>query len=251
MNDIYAAPTADLESDNPSQRLGGNIEDAVDGNIRISVGEILGQAWRSVKGFKLVCHIALTIYVVVAILAGIVSIPVVIMLTATGADQSVTGVVASVIQTLASIATIPMFFGIHIMGIRHLAGKPVSVGSVFQFFYKIPRLFLCYLLVSFMIFIGFLLLILPGIYLSVAYMYALPLVVEKDLPAWQAMEISRKAIGKNWFSMFGLLLIIMLMNMLGLLTLGIAWIWIVPWSILAMSLVHLRLFGAEAHTLAA
>ena len=35
-----------------------------------------------------------------------------------------------------------------------------------------------------------------------------------------------------------------------LLTLGIAWIWTVPWSILAMAMVYQKIFGIEAHTLA-
>ncbi|GAB4421783.1 MAG: hypothetical protein OHK0039_37130 [Bacteroidia bacterium] len=56
------------------------------------------------------------------------------------------------------------------------------------------------------IFVGFLLLIVPGIYLAVGYSLALPLVVLGGMGAWEAMETSRKIVSKNWwwFLLFGM-----------------------------------------------
>jgi len=76
--------------------------------------------------------------------------------------------------------------------------------------------------------IGFLLLVLPGIYLSIAYVFALPLIADKGLDVWEAMELSRKAVTKNWFKVFGLMLLLGLIFGLGALTLGIGLIWAIP-----------------------
>jgi uncharacterized membrane protein len=101
-----------------------------------------------------------------------------------------------------------------------------------------------------MILLGYLLLILPGIYLSFAYMFSLPLMIEKDLGAWSALEVSRKAVTRIWFRAAGFLLLIMLLITLGMIPLGIPLIWIVPWVTLAYAMLYFKLFGAEAETLA-
>ena len=62
-----------------------------------------------------------------------------------------------------------------------------------------------------MIIIGFILLVIPGIYLSFAYMFSLPLMIEKDLTAWQALEVSRKAVTRIWFRATGFLLLVMML----------------------------------------
>lgn len=48
---------------------------------------------------------------------------------------------------------------------------------------------------------GYLLLIIPGIYLQVSWCFALFLVVDKGLEPWAALEASRKAVAKQWFRM--------------------------------------------------
>jgi len=59
------------------------------------------------------------------------------------------------------------------------------------------------------------LLLLPGIYLAVAYTFALPLVLEKKINFWYAMERSRKLISKNWFAFFALFIVLILINLIG------------------------------------
>ncbi|MFV2032765.1 MAG: hypothetical protein ACC663_09735 [Gammaproteobacteria bacterium] len=250
MNTIYATPEADLRDDSPSDRAGGSVEAAIAGDIEISMSKTMGEAWRNLKGFKFKTLIALLLYMLVAIVASLLSIPVIFGLGAIGADQNSATIVGSLIQMVASLAIMPMFIGIHIMGMRHAENKSVSVGSIFGYFNRAPRVILCYLLMTIMIMLGMVLLILPGIYLMFAYMFALPLVVEKNMPAWRALETSRKALTRKWFSIFGVLLLIGLVNSLAILTLGIAWVWTIPWSVLTMSMIYTRLFGAEPHTLA-
>lgn len=250
MSNIYAAPVAELRNDAPGERAGGNIEDAIAGNIDISMTGTMAEAWRQLKGFKSTCLLAGLLYFALAMVTNFISFPVIIGLTAMGADESSAGIIGTVIQMIVSIAIVPVFIGIHILGMRHAEGKSKSATAIFGYFNKIPVLFLCYFIMLILIILGMVLLVLPGIYLMIAYMFAMHLVVEKNMPAWRALETSRKSITRVWFRFFGLYILIIIINMLAAIPLFIGLIWSIPWSVLTMSMVYTKLFGAEAHTLA-
>ena len=250
MGDIYATPESDVSQRPASSREGGNVQDAIDGNIEVNVLETMGEAWRGMKGFKLKCHIASVIWFVVYIIAALVTVPVTYALVAVGATPDAAAIIAWLVQIVAISVTMPMMIGITVMGIRHASGKSVSAGTVFNYFHRAPAAILWYIVMSVMIMLGYLLLILPGIYLSFAYMFSLPLLVEKNMGVWQALETSRKAVTRFWFRATGFLLLIMLLITLGMIPLGIPLIWILPWVTLAYALVYFKLFGAEAATLA-
>ncbi len=250
MDDIYATPRSDLAQTRPSARGGGNIEDAIAGNIDVSMLGTLGEAWRDLKGFKLKCHIASAIWFVVYLIAMLISLPVIYGLVAMGADENSASIIGTVVQLIAIAITMPMMAGIMIMGIRHSQRKSVSAGSVLSYFHRAPGAILWYLLYMLMITLGYLLLILPGIYLSFAYMFSLPLMIEKDMGAWEALEVSRKAVTRIWFRAAGFLILISLLVTLGMIPLGIPLIWIVPWVSLAFAMLYFKLFGAEGETLA-
>jgi len=50
-------------------------------------------------------------------------------------------------------------------------------------------------------------LVLPGLYLFVAWIFSVPLVADKRLEFWSAMELSRKVVTRVWFEMFALLFV--------------------------------------------
>ncbi|MDC1287919.1 hypothetical protein N8198_08530 [Gammaproteobacteria bacterium] len=250
MVDIYATPESDVLQSGRCDGAGGNIEDAIAGNIEVGMLAILGDAWRGLKGFKLKCHIATAIWFVVYLVAVVISFLIVFALDAVGANEGSASVIGSLVQFIAIAATMPMMAGITIMGIRHSQGKSVSAGSIFNYFHRAPAVILWYFLMNFMIILGFLLLILPGIYLSFAYMFSLPLMVEKNMGVWTALEVSRKAVTRIWFRAAGFLMLIMLLISLGMIPLGIPLIWIVPWVTLAYAMLYFKLFGVESQSLA-
>lgn len=250
MSNIYAAPEAELGNVASGNRTGGNIEDAIAGNIEISMTGTMGEAWRRLKGFKTVCLLAFLLYVALALVTNFINFPVIFGLIAIGADENSATLIGSLIQILISIAILPVFIGIHILGMRHAESKSTTSTAIFGYFSKIPALFLCYFIMVLMIMLGTLLLVIPGIYLMFAYMFSMHLVIEKNMPAWRALETSRKVITKVWFRFFGLYFLIILINLLAAIPLFIGLIWTVPWSVLTLSMVYNKLFGAEAHTLA-
>jgi hypothetical protein len=65
--------------------------------------------------------------------------------------------------------------------------------------------------------IGYVLCIIPGIYLTVSWIFSLPLVIDRKLPFWDAMELSRRVVGKHFFITFAFVLVIGLLAACGLL----------------------------------
>jgi len=64
--------------------------------------------------------------------------------------------------------------------------------------------------------IAFLLLVLPGIYLWVAYSFTYLLILDRHMGFWTAMEVSRRVITAQWWRFFGLLLLAIPFTLLGL-----------------------------------
>ena len=74
-------------------------------------------------------------------------------------------------------------------------------------------------------------------------MLAIPLVVERGLSPWQALEASRKAITQHWFKVFGLFFVLMLIMLLSMIPLGIGLIWTLPLLIVTMGVLYRTIFG--------
>ena len=116
---------------------------------------------------------------------------------------------------------------------------------MFNYFGMLVPLLLTGLLMMLMVYVGFFLLIIPGLYLSVAYMLALPLVAERSLTPWQALETSRKAISRHWFKVFGLLLVLSLLMLVSMIPLFIGLIWTGPLFVVSMGILYRTIFGVR------
>lgn len=82
--------------------------------------------------------------------------------------------------------------------------------------------------------LGIIALIIPGIYLGVAYSFAMPFVLFTGLEFWTSMELSRKLITKIWWRFFAFLLLLLVINLVGLLFLGVGLLVTGPVSYLAI-----------------
>ena len=92
--------------------------------------------------------------------------------------------------------------------------------------------------------LGFLCCILPGIYLGVAWWLAAPLVMDKRLEFWPAMELSRKVISAHWWQFFGLCLLCILVSLLGVLACCIGILVAMPVVLAAGAYAYEDIFGA-------
>ena len=63
----------------------------------------------------------------------------------------------------------------------------------------------------------FLICMVPTIYLQVRWVFTLPLIIDQQMDFWTAMKTSWKMVGKHWWQVFGLVILIGLLNILGVL----------------------------------
>ncbi len=107
--------------------------------------------------------------------------------------------------------------GLQYYYLKRLRGQPAGIGDCFVGFQVLtPALIIASLLVSVFTVVGLFFLILPGIYLAVAYLFTFLLVIDHRLEFWSAMEVSRRVITRNWFWMFLLVIVGALLSCLGL-----------------------------------
>ena len=142
-----------------------------------------------------------------------------------------------------SLLLAPLFYGIFYLGIRRSAGETLSVGMIFEPFKLFLKLNGVTLLAGFAVGIGFLLLVLPGIYLILACYFAPYLILKKDMSIWQSLEKSQKAVNKYWWRFFGLTSFLTLLNFLGAILLFLPLIWTIPISLIAIGDVYNASFG--------
>ena len=101
--------------------------------------------------------------------------------------------------------------GLYLACLRRMRGEPVSIGGVFDGFKLcFLQLMLAGAISQLLTGLGFLACFLPGIYLTVVWIFALPLVVDKRIEFWSAMELSRKVVTRVWFEVFLMLVLVFL-----------------------------------------
>jgi len=247
MSDIYQAPTSQLTEASDEHNY-GSLEKGISGDYAFNISDIMSEAWAKVSGNKLTFFLAFVLYMVVYMIVAFGAEAIVFglgLVPAFEPGSATFGVGYFVSQIIILAVTVPMSTGFYMLGIYGSVGRPLQVSQIFQYYGKTLPILLTMLLMYLMIFVGFLLLILPGIYLLVSYMLAMPLVVEKNLGPWQALEHSRKAITKNWFGVFVLMLVLGIIVGLSAIPLLIGLIWTMPFAALAMGIVYRNMFGVD------
>jgi uncharacterized membrane protein len=81
------------------------------------------------------------------------------------------------------------------------------------------------------------------VYISISYVFAIPLVIGQKLPFWSAMEASRKIVGKQWFSIFGFMVVLGLLNFAGALMCFIGLLITVPLTSCAIAAAYESIVG--------
>ena len=117
---------------------------------------------------------------------------------------------------IAMIIGGPMMGGLYALYLKKIRGQPAAFGDMFiGFSTAFVPLMLARIVSLFLTGLGFVLCILPGIYLGVAWVFVLPLVIDKKLEFWPAMELSRKVVSKHWWLMFRFLIVCVLVVLAG------------------------------------
>jgi len=142
--------------------------------------------------------------------------------------------------------TSPLFMGNFIVCAKLLQGQAPEFRDFFAGFQYFLPLLLLSLVAGLFIGIGTILLIIPGVYLAVAYMFASYLVVDRRLDFWPAMELSRLTVTPQWFGYFAFMLLVVLLNLAGAIALVVGLLVTIPLSFCALTAAYADLFGFQS-----
>ena len=85
----------------------------------------------------------------------------------------------------------------------------------------------------------------PVTFLTVSWQFTLPLIIDKQMEFGTAMKTSFRMVGKHWWHVFGLTVLVGLVSFAGVLGCCIGVLFTAPIGIAAMMSAYETIFGAE------
>ena len=240
----YLNPDADTNGFDNSGSAGGTLETGIAGNYDFEILAVIKEAWEKTYGMKgpfwgAATIIGLGLMVFMSVLSGILGIAVL-------SGNAVGGMGLSLVLQLTITALLyPFMAGIIMLGIRRSVDLPITYTQAFGYLGKTVPLVIAAMLITIGSMFGFMLFILPGIYLSIAWFLTIPLIVEKDLGSWEAMETSRKAITQHWFKIFFTYVLMVIIYIISAIPFGLGLIWTLPMMINVGGILYRIIFGVE------
>ncbi len=137
--------------------------------------------------------------------------------------------------------------GFWIFMLKKVRGQPATLDDLFAGFRQplfVPLL-VAGLVSGILILIGLLCCVLPGVYLAVAWMLAMPLIADRKLDFWPAMETSRKTITRHWWRWLGFSIVLSLLVVAGFLAFCLGVLVAAPLVMLAKAHAYNDLFGPQ------
>jgi len=216
----------------------------------LDIGSCITRSWELVKRHlgPIIGITFLVMVVIVAInqLVGLLSRPAITgMITEHRFSIGAIGIVFA-----TSLLTTPVYVvltaGLLKYYLKLIRGERAGIADAFAGFGSaIGQLVLLGLVSGFLSLIGYCLCILPGIYLTVSWMFAVPLVIDRGMGFWEAMEFSRKMVAKHWFLMFALSLVSGLLASCGLIACCIGILLTVPLGWATLMYAYEDIFGRQ------
>jgi len=182
------------------------------------------------------------------------------------------------ISIASLIVTGPLTGGAYYLLLKCIRGQPAEVGDVFAGFrlafghllagYLVPAIFtglaavpgvavLVYSIVSMaqqneadalnlvLASVGAVVALVPVTYLSVSWMFTLPLVVDRGVDFWTAMGASRRMVGKHFWLVLGLVIVCGFINMAGFLACCVGLFFSIPLVFSALMHAYETIFSAS------
>lgn len=128
----------------------------------------------------------------------------------------------------------PLTSGLFLIANRISRGVSVEFSDYFEGFSYWGVVIVTSLVSGILTFFGILALIIPGIYLGVAFAFGIPFVLFSGMDFWSSLELSRRLITRNWWKFFGFFIVLILFNILGLLFFLIGIVVTIPVSYFAI-----------------
>lgn len=170
----------------------------------------------------------------------------------------------------------PLIGGVYYFLLRAIRGETAEVGDVFAGFkYRFGQLFLGQLVVMLLVLAsvlpgsallvagtvtmvrqhdptggsialivaGSIVMLIPLFYLAIGWMFALPLIMDKALDFWPAMQLSRHVVGKHWWTTLALSLVVGIISCIGVLLCCVGVFFTMPLAFVTFLNAYERMFG--------
>ena len=151
---------------------------------------------------------------------------------------SIQGISTYFLEDYALIVSIflspPLTAGFFLIANRIGRGVEIQFSNYFEGFSYWGILIVISLISGILTFFGILALILPGIYLAVAFMFGIPFALFSGMNFWVSLELSRRLITMNWWKFFGFVIVLIGLNILGFLCFFVGLMVTIPVSYFAI-----------------
>lgn len=194
-----------MEKD-PVVKVGGSVEEAVQGQYSLDVAAILKEAWQITLKSRMAINLGLLTCLIIGMLVSMVVSSQLGGIEVAIQDQQS----ATLLNIIVTLVVYPFIVGVEMMGVFHSVGLKTRPQLIFAFLKRGSWVAVCALLTSTLVTIGLTLFYLPGIFLAVALSLTLPLVVEKQMSPLKAISVSLQATRFQWFKIFSLYLVLAL-----------------------------------------
>jgi len=124
----------------------------------------------------------------------------------------------------------PLLIGFFLAAQHLQSGSEAGMEVFFNSFRKFVPLLILNLLMTLVITLGFLLLVIPGIYFAISYLFAPLFVWFYDVSPVEAITLSRKMVSGNFVQILWIWLLLLALNFLGVLALGVGLLITIPIS---------------------
>jgi serine/threonine protein kinase len=140
----------------------------------------------------------------------------------------------------------PLVGGLQLYFLHKIRGQRATVEIAFSGFSShFLHLFLAGFVTTTLTTLGYFCLILPGIYLTIAWTFTVALVIDRQLHFWSAMELSRKVVTKHWWKFFGFAIVLTLLKLAGLLAFIVGLFIALPIAIAALMFAYEDVFSSD------
>jgi hypothetical protein len=137
-----------------------------------------------------------------------------------------------------------LYGGLMALLLRLIRGHPYDLNSLLADVQPVvPQLVLASVVSTVLMSLGFLLFVLPGIYLAVAWAFTYPVLVDNKCSFWSAMELSRRTVTHQWWKVFGLMLAIGGLNLFAAWLHDLCLFLSLPFSMAILACAYVDLLG--------
>jgi uncharacterized membrane protein len=139
----------------------------------------------------------------------------------------------------------PMEVSLFYIFFQKMRGKPVEIGNLGKGFEFFAVAILANIVIGVFVLIGFVFCIIPGLLAIAAYQFTYPLILEKRMDFWQAMETSRKFLSQHLFEMTIFIFVKAIIIVIGLLFCCVGVVAAVPLIAGATAFAYRDMIGLE------